>query len=97
MEVWHFPFVKPLDTEALEQIAARFGRIVTVEDGCLAGGLYGAVSEWLCSHYPGARVQGVGIPDEFVTQASQARQRAKYGLDAGELQKIFEKFLEITK
>ena len=95
--VYHFPFVKPLDTGMLEEIAGRFSRIVTVEDGCISGGLFGAVSEWLCSHAPGALVRPVGITDEFVAQDSQAGQRTKYGLDSGELQKIFEKFLEIPK
>ena len=95
--VYHFPFVKPLDTEMLESIAARYGQIVTVEDGCIAGGLFGAVSEYMVSHGHALQIHPVGIGDEFVTQASQAQQRHHYNLDREGLEKILQKFLQITK
>lgn len=95
--VYHFPFVKPLDTEALEKIAGKFGRIVTVEDGALAGGLFGAVSEFITRRGCKARIIPVGIGDEFIAQASQAQQRKDWGLDKEGLEKIFQKFLEIPK
>ena len=95
--VWHFPFVKPLDTEAVGAIAARYSRIVTAEDGCLPGGLFGAVSEQLALGGYGTRVIPAGIPDRFIRHASQAAQRAACGLDSEGLEKILQKFLEIPK
>ena len=95
--VYHFPFVKPLDTEVLESIASKFSKIVTVEDGALSGGLFGAVSEFLTRRGCKARIVPVGIGDEFVTQASQAQQRKDWGLDKENMEKIFQKFLEIPK
>ena len=95
--VYHFPFVKPLDTEVLESIASKFSKIVTVEDGVLSGGLFGAVSEFLTRRGCKARIVPVGIGDEFVTQASQAQQRKDWGLDKESMEKIFQKFLEIPK
>ena len=95
--VYHFPFVKPLDTEVLESIASTFSKIVTVEDGALSGGLFGAVSEFLTRRGCKARIVPVGIGDEFVTQASQAQQRKDWGLDKESMEKIFQKFLEIPK
>ena len=95
--VYHFPFVKPLDTEVLESIASKFSKIVTVEDGALSGGLFGAVSEFLTRRGCKARIVPVGIGDEFVTQASQAQQRKDWGLDKESMEKIFQKFLEIPK
>ena len=95
--VYHFPFVKPLDTQTLDAIAERFGKIVTVEDGCIMGGLFGAVSEYLTARGCGATVQPLGIGDEFVMQASQGRQRSIYGIDREGIEKILQKFLQISK
>lgn len=93
--VYNFSFVKPLDEDCLSDIAAKYKHIVTVEDGCIKGGLFGAVSEFLCSHSLPADVTPVGIPDKFITQDSQAGQRRDCGLDREGLEKIFQKFLEI--
>lgn len=89
--VYNFRYLKPLDTETLDRIASGFSTIVTVEDGCLAGGLYGAVCEHLASTGANIRVKGVGIPDEFVKHARQSEQRAMFSLDAEGLAEIFSK------
>jgi len=93
--VYNFRYVKPLDTEALEAIAGKYRRIVTVEDGAVAGGLFGAVSEYLGSHGFAVPVEPVGIGDVFVAQASQKEQRSEWKLDKEGLEKIFQKCLEI--
>ncbi len=93
--VYDFRFVKPLDTEMLDCIAHRYKGIVTLEDGTLKGGLFGAVSEYLAEHGPAVPVVPVGIADDFVSQASQAEQRSEYNLDKEGLEKILQKFLEI--
>ena len=93
--VYYFRYIKPLDTAVLEDIAKSFDKIVTVEDGALAGGLFGAVSEFIAEHGCRATVRPVGISDGFVSQASQSKQRADYCLDTEGMQKIFQKFLEI--
>ena len=93
--VYYFRFIKPLDTEALDGIAGRFSKIVTIEDGTLAGGLFGAVSEYITSKGKGTRIVPLGIGDSFVPQASQAEQRAEFGLDTKSIEKILQKFLEI--
>ena len=95
--VYHFPFVKPLDTGVLGSICGRFSKIVTVEDGAIAGGLFGAVSEFLAGSGCKAQIRPVGIGDRFVAQASQAQQRTEWELDKESLEKIFQKFLEIPK
>ena len=95
--VYCFPFVKPLDEDMLESIASRYRHIVTVEDGSVKGGLFGAVSEYLCAHAAHLSATPVGIPDRFITQDSQAGQRKDCGLDTGGLEKILQKYLEIRK
>ena len=63
-------FLKPLDEEALAEACAKASRIITVEDGVTAGGLFGAVSEYVASHCGGQKpaVTGLGIGDRFVEQ-----------------------------
>ena len=66
-------FLKPLDTALLDDIAARYRAIVTVEDGTIEGGFGSAVLEYLqdCRNsdtsMPMPLVVRLGIPDHFVT------------------------------
>ncbi len=66
-------FLKPLDTALLDDIAARYRAIVTVEDGTIEGGFGSAVLEYLqdCRNsdtsMPMPPVVRLGIPDHFVT------------------------------
>ena len=43
-------FLKPLDDKLLEEVASRFSRIITIEDGVRNGGLGSAVTEWMSDH-----------------------------------------------
>lgn len=91
--VFHFPFVKPLDTDTLAHLASRYRALVTVEDGCLFGGLFGAVSEFVCSSGAGIPVYPVGIGDAFVLHDSQSGQRKACGLDRDSLAKTLSEIL----
>ena len=89
--VYNFRFLKPLDEALLAEIAGRYRRLVTVEDGSLAGGLFGAVSEFLSSRGLSVPVEGIGIPDRFIAQAKQSEQYASCGLDVAGIQKSLKK------
>ncbi len=73
-------FLKPIDTAALEKACSTCRRIITVEDGATAGGLYGAVSEYVASRGADVQVVPVGVPDKFIDQASVAEQYAECGM-----------------
>lgn len=79
--VYNFRFLKPLDTDMLDQIAKTYKKIITVEDGTLKGGLYGAVCEYLADKAPGVFVTGIGAPDVFIEHDTQSAQRERCGLD----------------
>lgn len=89
--VYNFRFLKPLDEDAILAIAKRYRHILTVEDGALKGGLYGAVCELLAPIAGSPAVEGLGVADEFVAHASQKEQRAQYGLTAEGIAKSLEK------
>lgn len=78
--IFNVIFLKPFDTSILEE-AARFRNILTLEDGCLKGGLFSEVSEYVASRGLDITVKGLGIPDRFITQAPVTRQRELCGLD----------------
>ena len=74
-------FCKPLDTEVLEGVSQRFSRIVTVEDGQLAGGFGSAVLEWLSDNGKTTTVRRVGLPDRFIEHGTVSELRHIAGTD----------------
>ena len=95
--VYDFRFLKPLDEACLEDIARRYRYLLTVEDGALAGGLFGAVCEHLAASGFSTPVEGLGIPDRFIAQAKQSEQYASCGVDLLGIQKSLQKVFENTK
>ena len=74
-------FCNPLDTEVLESVSQRFSRIVTVEDGQLAGGFGSAVLEWLSDNGKTTTVRRVGLPDRFIEHGTVSELRHIAGTD----------------
>lgn len=74
-------FCKPLDTDVLESVSQRFSRIVTVEDGQLAGGFGSAVLEWLSDNGKATRVRRIGLPDRFIEHGTVNELRHIAGTD----------------
>ena len=64
-------FVKPLDADLLHEVFKRFKNVITVEDGCLQGGMGSAVLEFMVDHHYQANVVRLGIPDEFIEHGEQ--------------------------
>ncbi|HUK65705.1 MAG TPA: 1-deoxy-D-xylulose-5-phosphate synthase [Anaeromyxobacteraceae bacterium] len=77
-------FVKPLDEELLCALAAGTRRMVTVEEGVLAGGFGSACLEALSRRdlLARLRVRRLGLPDRFISHGEAGKQRALLGLDA---------------
>jgi 1-deoxy-D-xylulose-5-phosphate synthase len=75
-------FVKPVDEDLLHQVFSNFKNIITVEDGCLQGGLGSAVLEFMADHQYQAHVVRLGIPDKFIEHGEQPELWAECGYDA---------------
>lgn len=73
--------IKPLDEELVIKAAKETGKVVTVEEHSVIGGLGGAVAESLCEKSP-AKLLRIGIEDTFGESGPAAELIAKYGLDA---------------
>ena len=97
--IYNIRYIKPLDVSLLDAAAAVHSMFVTVEDGCVVGGLHAAVSEYLASNGCAKPVAAVGIPDRYVSQGTQHELRDECGLTEtrlydvfkGEKEKIFKK------
>ena len=80
-------FLKPLDERLLTEVAARFRRIVTLEDGVRTGGLGSAVLEWMADHGAAPRVVRLGLPDQFVEHGSIQELHHLCGIDVEGIKK----------
>ena len=76
-------FAKPLDEELLLEHAAQYGKIVTLEEGVLQGGVGSAVLETLnaAKMLQKCQVLTLGIPDEFVLHGDKKLLMKDLGLD----------------
>ena len=92
--VYDVRYLKPIDTDMLAEVAAGFDAVVTLEDGALMGGLFGAVSEYMSGTGRGILVRGAGIPDRFIVQDTQAAERKECGLDRASILAILRKLVE---
>lgn len=75
-------FVKPLDEELLHEVFQKFDKVITVEDGCIQGGMGSAVLEFMADHGYAARLKRLGIPDRIVEHGEQIELHRECGFDA---------------
>ena len=80
-EVINIHTIKPLDEELVVASAIKTGKVVTVEEHSIIGGLGSAVCETLSSKAP-TKVLRIGINDTFGESGPAAELIKKYGLDA---------------
>ena len=73
-------FLRPLDEALILPLAKRIGKVVTMEEGSLAGGFGAAVVETLSDHDVLVPVLRIGIPDVLVDHASPEQSKQSLGL-----------------
>ena len=74
-------FVKPLDAQLLDEVAQRFDRIITLEDGVVAGGMGSAILEYFSEKGHVPRLKRLGVPDEFVEHGKPEELYHLLGMD----------------
>jgi 1-deoxy-D-xylulose-5-phosphate synthase len=85
-------FVKPLDTDIINQLAATHDLFVSIEDGVIIGGAGSAVAEFLISSKHNSKLLQLGLPDEFIMQGTQQEMYVELGLDAAGILGSIEEF-----
>ena len=79
--VVHMPTLKPVDVAGLVAAAERTGRVVTIEEHNVIGGLGGAVAETLSQYRP-TQIDRIGLQDQYTESASNEELLDMYGLSA---------------
>ena len=88
-------WAKPLDLELLLDVAASHDALVTLEEGCIAGGAGSAVLEALAAAQLLRPVLQLGLPDTFIEHGDPAQLLALQGLDAAGIERsVRQRFLD---
>lgn len=85
--------IKPIDAEAIINAAKETGKVVTVEEHSVIGGLGSAVCDVLSENYP-VKVKKIGIYDRFGESGPATELIKKYGLDGESIYKEVKKFVQ---
>lgn len=90
-------FAKPIDEELLHEVFFKFDKVVTVEDGCINGGLGSAVTEFMGDHGYSARVVRLGIPDKFIEHGEQGELYEECGFSPAKIESAVIEILKTKK
>lgn len=88
-QVWDVHTIKPLDSKAVIDAAAKTGKIVTAEEHSIIGGLGCAVAGILCGNMP-CPLAMVGQQDIFGESGRPGELLEKYGMTANDIVKAAE-------
>lgn len=83
--------IKPIDKDLLVDVAKKTGKVVTVEEHSIIGGLGSAVAEVLVEQFP-VKMKRIGINDEFGRSGSAEVLLEKYNLTAEHIVEIVKSF-----
>ena len=78
-------WVKPLDTDLLDQLASSHDVLITVEENALAGGAGSAVGEYFSERGLNCEVRHIAIDDRFIDHAGQGETRTDAGLTSEDI------------
>ncbi|MGN0159355.1 MAG: 1-deoxy-D-xylulose-5-phosphate synthase [Brotaphodocola sp.] len=75
-------FIKPLDTELVDELAKNHRLIVTMEENVLQGGYGLQVTAYVHQHYPDVKVMNIALPDAYVEHGNVSVLREVLGIDS---------------
>lgn len=84
--------IKPADKNSIVELAAKTGKVVTVEDHQVAGGLGGMIAEILASEMP-TKMEFVGLRDTFAESGGWVELIKKYKMDESAIESAVTKIL----
>jgi 1-deoxy-D-xylulose-5-phosphate synthase len=66
----------------LHEVFTKFDKVITIEDGCVQGGMGSAVLEFMCDHDYQSKIVRLGIPDRVIEHGEQKELWAECGYDS---------------
>lgn len=91
--LYDMKFLKPLDGALLNQIAAEYSQVLTIEDGVINGGFGSAVLEYCADNRMDLTIRRMGIPDRFIEHGTPEELYAEIGLNAGGIEKVLREMI----
>lgn len=92
--VYNMRFIKPLDNELLDSIAANYDKIITVEENSLPGGFGSAVIEYFSDKGYKNDILRIGIPDYFVEHGTQDELYERLEIDSKGIESKIKNFIK---
>lgn len=80
-------FAKPIDEVLLHEVFSKFKKVITVEDGCIQGGMGSAVIEFMAENNYSAHVTRLGVPDKYVEHGTQSELYSECGYNTADIEK----------
>jgi len=96
-ELINMRFIKPLDTQLLDEIAFKHEKIVTIEENSLPGGFGSAVIEYFNDKNYKNDILRIGIPDKFIDHGTQAELHKQISIDPAGIVSQITTFFKSTK
>ena len=93
VEVINLSTIKPLDERAIIELAKKTGKIVTVEEHQISGGMGSAVAECLVKNFP-VPMEFIGVDDQFGQSGTPDELIKHYGMDTESIIKSVHKILK---
>ena len=88
-------FLKPIDTDILHEVGENFKYVVTLEDGCVNGGLGSAVVEYMAENGYTPAIKVMGIPDKFIEHGTPEELYRVCGMDKDSVLNAILKFKDL--
>ena len=87
-------FLKPLDESLLHDTFKKYKKIITVEDGCLMGGMGSTVLEFAADNgFSNFEIKRLGIPDKLIEHGSQEQLHRECGYDIEGIECVVREYL----
>ena len=93
VKVLNIHSIRPLDFEAIKDLAKEAGALVSVEEHQVVGGLGSAIAEVLAQNYP-VPMEMIGVHDKFGQSGTPEELLEHYGMDISHIEKAVERVLQ---
>ena len=92
---YHFPFIKPLDIDAVKSIVNSHDHIITIEDGEITGGFGEQISAIIATNNLNKSIINLGIPDSFIEHGTVFELQQLCKIDINHLKQLFNTYSDV--
>lgn len=82
ISIYDIGFLKPIDTNLLDHIFDTYEIIITLEDGCIKGGLGSTVTDYAFAKAYKGTIKTLGIPDRFIEHGTIEELQEEIGISS---------------